>query len=436
MDFERRKVLFNQCNPEEALEVGDERNIDLDGHETGLLRGRAWADTLAEEFLLSDRPLYKLLSGLPGSGKSTELRRLRARLEREGFLVVLLDADERLDLTNTIGEPELLAAVVYELERRVLELEGKNPDAAATEGYLSRLWNWLNTTDIEPKAAQVKLDPGANLVVELKTRPSFRERVRGLVRNHLTDFLADVKSSVADLEDRAARKGKDGVVIIVDSLEKLRGMSDNWESVMESAERVFRHGDARLPVHTLYTVPAALLSRLDSIEFMPALKVRDRTGRSFSAALELLSKLMLLRIPSDEDRHDLLGDAANRQAVLERMILNSGGYLRNLISDLRDLVRGYEGRPVTLDDVARQFQRRVDDYRKQVTDRDVDWLVRVRRELYHTLPDSSEESRRTYERLLSHCMVLRYQNDADWFDLHPAVASIPPIRTHLESGAT
>lgn len=71
-----------------------------------------------------------------------------------------------------------------------------------------------------------------------------------------------------------------GLVVIVDSLEKLRGSATTWDRVLESAERIFAEGapHLQLPIHVLYTIPPALVSRkrFADVDFMPMIKLHRR----------------------------------------------------------------------------------------------------------------------------------------------------------------
>src|SRR5687767_15921346 len=133
MDLKTLRKLYNACNPEEALDPDDPRNVDIDaGSNDGHVRGDNWVRRLAREIELSgDTPVCKYFTGLPGSGKSTELRRLAARLrskqqDRANLLPVIIDAEETLDITAEIDIPDIMIALIYGTERQILQAEGKD----------------------------------------------------------------------------------------------------------------------------------------------------------------------------------------------------------------------------------------------------------------------------------------------------------------------
>ena len=82
LDFKTRKFYYNRCNPNESLSPTDERNLDIDSCCEEPVRGINWVERMAGRIELSNTPVFELFTGLPGSGKSTELRRLAARLEQ------------------------------------------------------------------------------------------------------------------------------------------------------------------------------------------------------------------------------------------------------------------------------------------------------------------------------------------------------------------
>jgi hypothetical protein len=425
MDQAAIRRIYNACDPGEPLAPGDPRNVDVDSERFGMPRGVVWSERIAREIILSNTPVCKLFTGLPGSGKSTELRRLLQRLNDEArFLAVLIDAEERIDLSSPVSEPDIVAVVAYELERAVTEAEGKEP-GPERPGFLTKLWERL--ASVEPSLTP-KLDlgpPGAKLIFEMKSNPRFRQRVRDAISGNLTEFLADARHHVEALVERTRKAGWEGLVVVFDSLEKLRGMSTNWEDVIDSAERVFGQGavHVRLPVHIVYTVPSALLSRQTEIEFMPAVKVLDASGRRSEPGIQALRDLVDRRIPPAE-REAVFGAGERQRHLVDRIILQSGGYLRALVRTLRWCVAERE-LPVDDASLDSRFASESDVFRRIVSQADFEWLARVATDKYLTLAD--EEQRPVTDRMLANSVVLRYHDKHEWWDVHPAVVTIPGV---------
>ncbi|MBL8482913.1 MAG: AAA family ATPase [Rhodocyclaceae bacterium] len=425
MDFATRRKYYNRCRAYESLAPDDERNLDIDFLYGA--RGIGWAQRLGDAIELSDQPEFLLLTGLPGSGKSTELRRLAERLRTTqsgaSFLPVLVDADEMLDLTNPIDIPDVIAALLYGLEAAILALEGKDAAGAMESGYFSRLWDWLTKTDVELGKAEFAIPGGGpKLVAEMRSRPGLRAKVRNIIGSHLSRFLQDARTEFLQLQARAGSARQ--VVLIFDSLEKLRGTSGNWDKVLASAERLFSGGAPylRLPVHVLYTVPPALVNRcVERIYFLPMIKLADRSGTRHDAGYDAARDLVRRRVP-DDLLLELFGPQA--EARTERLIAWSGGYPREIVRLLQQALAVPE-QPLTEPDFERIFNELKDAFRKAVPAEAFPWLARVAEEKYLTIRD--DKHRAVADLMLSNNAVLRYLNDNDWFDLHPAVAQIPGV---------
>jgi hypothetical protein len=428
LDFATRKHYYNLCKPNESLSPTDNRNLDIDAYGTESVRGINWVERLASGIELSDTPAFELFTGLPGSGKSTELRRLMARLERRDgahLLPVLVDAEEVLDLTSPIDVPDIIAAIMLETEKKILATEGKGPDNALYEGYMIRLWNWLTQTNVQLKEAEFSIPGVSTLVAEMKTRPTLRTRVRETIAGNLSQFLQDARDELKLYHQRARQCGFSGLVIIFDSLEKLRGMSTNWEEVLSSAERIFA-GDAphlQLPVHVLYTIPPALVARrFDEVRFLPMLKLRTREGAPSLGGIETARALIRKRIP-DTVLAAILGPDVEER--VQRLIQWSGGYPRELIRLLQSVL-AIPTHPISESAFARVGNELRDAYRKIVPADAFPWLAQVATTRYVT--HLNREHAPVVDLMLSNSAVMRYMNQHDWFDLHPAVAEIPGVQ--------
>ncbi len=438
MNSTLRRRYYNLCRIHEPLAPDDPRNVDID-REAPRVRGKNWVEHVARQVELADAPTLTLFTGLPGSGKSTELRRLAARLSsREGadapaLLTVLIEAEDVLDLTAPIDLPDLLAAVVHETERAVLVAEERDPDEALQDGWLTRLWSWLSRTDVELGKGQYKIPGGPSLVVELKTRPTLRQRMRQTVAQNLAHFLAQVRGAMRELDERARRAGWKGLFVAVDSLEKLRGSVESFGEVLDSADKLFaQHAPhLRLPVHVLYTVPPALRTRHGGIEFMPVVRLHARDSDDDDLdpdGRRVLRELVRRRIP-DEHLALLLGEETV-EARLDEVFRLSGGHPREIVKVLRELLL-LDPLPVDEADFHRVLNEIKAEFQMVIPAEAFAWLAQVHRERALTI--ANEEHRRAADQVLSNNGVLYYYNGGPWWGLHPAVLAIPGVRRAIDA---
>lgn len=447
MEHAHRQELYARCDPYEVLGADDvDRYVDVDDvdapgvEDPELLRPRryAWIDRIAHKFELSRKPLQLLLTGLPGSGKSTELRRVAARLARAdgaGLYPVWIDAEQVLDLDQPIDVADLVLAIIAETERAVLELEARHSGSRelAYESPLHRLWNFLNNTKLESEQGDFAFPGVASLGVKLKTDPSLRERVRTAVKARKTEFPEQAREHMSQLEARVRKyevagqleRKYAGVIVLFDSLEKLRGFTHNYGDVLKSAEHVMSQGaqDINLGVHALYTVPIAVARRIEGVQLMPLIKIRERdTGQPFEPGIEALRQIVHKRIPSEALAEIFGPDHEQRVAAL---IERSGGYPRELVTLLREALED----TFPLSDAAfrRLLANRADEYKRKIPSTEaLELLRRISRDRGPLI--GPDEHRDLMESLLTRSLVFVYQNDEEWADINPALASL--IHSH------
>jgi hypothetical protein len=430
MDFKTRKKYYNRFKPDRALEPDDPMNVDLDAFGKERVRGVNWTEKFFEEIVLSDKPVCKLFTGLPGSGKTTDLKRLAQRLKNPdmgNLLPVFINAEEVIDLTSPIEVTDIVSSVIYYTSKVLLEakgIKGEDLEKAMDEGYFQRLWNWLKNTDVNFGKSDLTVPSVGKLVFEMRTRPSLRQKIRKTVASHFYKFIKEAREELILLEDSVKRDlGREGLVIIFDSLEKLRGITDTWHLVLESAEKVFRGNMpyVKLPVNVLYTVPPALSTRIKNISFLPMIKVRDKANCSFRPGVEAARELIRKRVP-DDILKALLGDAY--ETSLEQLILRSGGYPREILQVMQKIIAQTE-HPISETVFRHILQEIANEYRNIVLGEMYQWLAKV--SMVKDLIIENDNHRRTADQMLQNQAVQRYLNDELWFDLHPAVRDIPGV---------
>ena len=427
MDFKTRKKYYNRFNPYKALKPDDEMNVDLDAFGDEPVRGYNWTNRLFNKILLSNKPVYQLFTGLPGSGKTTELKRLARKLADPGqcnLLPVYINAEEVIDLSSPIEVTDIISSVIYCTERVVMKEKGENPDKAMEEGYFKRLCNWLEKTDVNLGKGHLTIPSVGKLVIEMKTRPTLRQEIGKIIAAHFSQFIREARNELEVLENTVKSDlGREGLVIIFDSLEHLRGITSTWDDVLKSAEIVFR-GHApyvQLPVHVIYTIPAALDTRIKNIDFFPMIKVRDIDNHPFTPGIEAAFELIRRRAPK-EILEALMGPDYKKRA--DRLILRSGGYPREIIQTMQRII-AQEEHPISANVFEHILSEHANQYRGIVLGEMFEWLAKVSVNKFLTI--ENEQHRRTADQMLQNQAVQRYLNKDMWFDLHPAVRDIPGV---------
>lgn len=442
MQLSEIQELHARCDPDEPLLAHDnERYVEIDvlaqvddTDDVGRPRCHAWIERIAKKFEFSRKPRHLLLTGLPGSGKTTELLRVAQRLARADgarLLPVYIDAEKVIDLDQPIDMPDLVLVIMAETERAVLELEGMQNASKdlAHEGVFARLVSYARNTTIEVDKVEAGFDP-FKVVAALKTDPTLREQIRASVNTRTSEFLERARAHMRTLEARVKNyeiRGQHehkyaGIFVLFDSLEKLRGLTTNFREVLERGEHLLRHNAdlLNLGVHALYTVPIAISRRIQGVELMPLIKVRERSGASFAPGVVALRSLATKRL-SERALVEVFGPQHEHRVL--QLIERSGGYPREFVTLLQDSLE--EG-PFPLSDAAfrRLLAARADEYARKVTTEALPLLAEVARNRgCFIVPD---EQRELAESLLTDSLVFVYQNEIEWADINPALASMLP----------
>ncbi len=427
------REIYQNCKPYDPLEPDDARNTDIDAEES--VRGGRWIDEYERELRWGDRGRdgnYKthLFSGLIGSGKSTELRRLALRLRQHGLVVALIDADDHVDLNAKLHCGDLLLAMLYGAE---WELCGR-PEGAATLPVCEATWRWILELDTGLPADRLPRDGDGlarRVVGELKFNTPARKHLRRAFDENSAAFLARVRESFRTLDELAEARGG-GLVAIVDSLEHLSSLED-WHDAMLAAQVIFSGSSLELPVRTLYTAPPSVLLREkeNASRFFPMVKLHTAFAARdvrHEPGFKVLREFVRRRVPEDKLRALFGEDFPSR---VDEMISCSGGYPRMLVQMLQKVVLcAKAGRdPAVLPgDFSRQLTQLQQPMIQAVRfegPRAIELLRMV--DATHELKCEDEGQQVVAARLLSGNAILMYKNSVWWWDLHPWIRDMKEL---------
>jgi hypothetical protein len=230
----------------------------------------------------------QLFSGFRGTGKTTELFRLRRDLEKAGCVVLYANALDYLSPSEEIDIATMLMSVAGAFGE---QLEKVSESKIIGETFWQRFANYLTKTTVEVNEVNAKVEgstpakeilgeikAGLDVKMALKTAPSFRQKLQTFLANRLYELKSEVNAFVQEGAKRFRDNRGDGdlpIVFLFDQFEQLRGSRSNEQDVIQSVERLFRDylDFLKLPfVHVIYTVPPWLqfvLPGTFSIEHYP-----------------------------------------------------------------------------------------------------------------------------------------------------------------------
>lgn len=428
--------LYRACEPLEAISPDDDRWVDFDD-----VRGDENVVQLYARSLMrasSDRPDFKLFTGHRGVGKTSELFRLKALLEkdidgdRKGFLVMFSDVSDGLDI-NDLDFPDLLVFLAAELQRQL----GKRglPGFTPVTTYLKRVWGEIkDLLGSEVELKDVEVDAGfAKLAVELRNRPGSRALLRDAVEKHSTSLL-DAVNDLIILADASARtEGHCGLVLIVDGLDKLvrrdlgNGYNTHDRLFIDRSEQL-----ASLRVHTVYTVPISLIysprfgqvqqsigehnAPVSMIRLRPK---RDKPVSGDSPGMRKMREMVEKRCRRAMISLDEAFDHINTLAYLCEM---SGGHPRHLLMFLQSACNELDALPIDRQAAEKAIRKYGNALLREVPDAAWEKLP------LFDQPQRDIPKDDLHQQMLFLLFVFEYMNSEIWYEVNPVLRTLQRYR--------
>lgn len=364
-----------------------------------------------------------LFSGFRGSGKSTELRRLQNKLQFLGYRVVYVDLDGYLDAYTPVGVGDYLLTLAgaFDDELHRLKLAKGVSVWKKASGWLSK-WEF-EEIGLTADAKVVKVD----LKASLRDNPEFRQRLR----QHLDRRLEVVVKAVHDEIGAQAAKLADastgtGIVLLIDSTEKLSDTDDTNHAVRSSVRVLFAQNARRLRfpgVHAVYSVPPdltvlepqALSTNYEGrVPSLTAVTVENKGGGRNERGVALLLEVL-------QRRHREIARLISDPVQLDRLVLASGGNLRNLLFLVRSVVERTFNLPVAARTIDGAIKGMADDFRYLTSDENA-WLQELTKQQWPRL--ATDDDRRRFSEFLERQVVLPYRNGTEWYDVTPPVREL------------
>ena len=415
--------FYQACNPS-PLVVGnsEERKYYID---FSSVRGGNIIKELGRTIsrLSPDKPTCQLFTGHIGCGKSTELQRLKAELEPQGFHVVYFESSLVLEMADVDVTDILLAiakSVIQSLEAVQIKLK---------PGYFVNLFTdiaQLLQTPIELSEGELTLGI-AKITAKTKDSPKLRSQLRQYLEPRTNGILEAINQEIfAPAREKLKQQGKKGLVVIVDNLDRLDNSVKPTGQIQPEYLFVERGEQLnQLNCHVVYTIPLLLvfsnaLGRLTNRfgvdpKVLPMVPVQVREGSECKEGMALLQQMVLARAFPDVNpvqRIDLIPEVFDSLETLERLCRVSGGHVRNLLVLLSRCLQR-DDPPLSRACIEGVIRQRCNELTLAITEDEWELLRQVAQQ-------KSLRGEERYQTLVSNMFVFEYRDsDGSWFDINP-----------------
>lgn len=442
--------FFKACNPGKTLVLSNANDkrlyIDFTSARSSNKTSVSLTDELYRTITRSDDRSYHLFTGHIGCGKSTELRKLQYDLEQQGYHVVYLDSSEDLVMTD-VDISDILLTVARQVSKSIAAAQ-IHLDPTGFQGVLHKAWNILQSeVDLSGEAnipvvgkvsastsGEAAIDFGlGKLSAKLRSSPDARARLRQNLEPQTDNLIELINQELLQPANQALQaQGKNGLVIIIDSLDRLENTKDR-----NQAEYIFVTRGEKLrqfACHVVYTLPL-VLTFSNSIgplrdrfggdpKVLPMVRVQNRDGIRHENGIALLRQMILARafpnLPAPE-REELLDQIFDEPSTCDRLCTISGGHVRNLLVLLYGCLQKQDP-PLTRDTLEDVIALLRDSLVKAIhTD---EW--ELLRQVNAQKAVIGEEG---YQTLLRSLFVFEYRDEqGTWFGLNPILAEATQLK--------
>ncbi len=351
--------FFRASNPAKTLnvETDEDRQYYID---FSSVRGGKLIEQIARTItiLSPDSPTCQLFTGHIGSGKSTELLRLKAELEQRGFHVVYFESSRDLNMAD-VEITDILLAIAHQVSESV---ESFGIELYPTE-FQAMLWEMIKISHTKMEFPPVNFPEINNysfsyshhlslamLIKMITTQARNSHEIRALLRQYLEPRTSNVLAAInqeiiTPFVQQIKQLGKAGVVVIIDNLDRI--INSQTHSGRSRPEYLFiDRGDQlnQLSCHVVYTIPLALIFSSDLGQLtnrfggdpktLPMVPVQLQNNQPCEPGIHLLRQLVLARaFPqiNSSNYQALITDIFDSIDTLDRLCSVSGGHVRSLL---------------------------------------------------------------------------------------------------------
>ncbi len=427
MALDLRK-FFQATNPDRALFASNGKEDQHYYIDFSSVRGGHVIDELRNYItvLSPDEPTCQLFTGHIGCGKSTELLQLKAALEGEGFQVVYFESDRDLEMSDVdVGD------IFLTIARRVSE-SLESIGIRIKPGYFQNLFTEIKDilqTSVE--LSEVEFSVGiATITAQTQSSPKLRDKLRGYLEPRTNGIIDAINQEVLEPAiKKLKQQGKNGLVVIVDNLDRVDNAPKSWGRPQQEYLFVDRGVQLRsLNCHVVYTMPLALrfsnefgplTQRFKDPKVLPMVQVQLRDGSECSEGMAKLRQLVLARAFPELDQEQRLKNITkvfDSPETLDHLCRVSGGHVRNLLRLLNNSIQKQMALPISRN----SLEEAIGDYRNErVLAIDPDEWTLLRR----VAQEKKVVGDQGYQTLIRSLFVYEYRDrKGSWFDINPILA--------------
>ncbi len=439
------KQFFDATSPSKTLFVADSELDQKYYIDFSSVRGGKIIEDLRDNITLwsPEQPTCQLLTGHIGCGKSTELLRLKAELEREGFHVVYFESSKDLEMGD-VDVGDILLAIAKRVSESLdrLTLEEPKRLKSILQGAAKLLQTEITFDEVGGTIGPAQFTANqegitvvamgiAKITAKVKHSPDLRSKLRGYLEPQTNGIIEAINKEI--LEPAIAKlkqHGKKGLVAIVDNLDRVDSTTKPWGRPQQEYLFVDRGEQLRsLHCHVVYTMPLALRFSNDfgtlierfisEPQMLPMVPVQYRDGSEHPEGMNLLRQMVLARaFPQldPEDRLEKITLLFEDAQTLDRLCQISGGHIRHVLRMLNDGIKKQRGLPIarqTLEEVISAYRNE-----RTLAISDEEW------ELLRLVTQRKQLPRKQDDPILIRSMFVYEYRDAagSWFDINPILA--------------
>lgn len=374
----------------------------------------------------SENESITLLSGFRGNGKSTELRRLRNLLQDEQnpkYTVLLCDVEGFINEHTPIGITDFFITLVAVLNKYLAEKYSADfTKTNSLKDFLDFFQRFSG--DIDLGVIKMALQAPATM-----NDPSFKQEIQKKLKGSVENLVKAVRQFMDQVAKFLRESENDQLVLIVDSVEKIRGRGTDAHEVYESVEFLFKRYWDKLKIphwHIVYTVPPYIptLALEGDGNMCPLLSVHifNQDGTIDQKGINIMKNVIYRRF----DKWQMI--FSDKQ--LEEIILSTGGDFRGFFRLIRSVLRkininkeGIAEMPVN-EGLIESAKNNLRTDMLPIPESDLAWLQAIHKSGKAELQNQEELPR--FIRFLDNNLVFTYQNGDSWYGVNPL------LREYLE----